>query len=246
MDNIKTGQAAAIIPARGGSKGIAYKNIVLLNDRPLIDYTIKASLGSRFITETYVTSESDKILSVAGQSGAKLIKRPAELATDTATSESAMIHAIEYLSSQTGTVPEITVLLQPTSPLRDAEDIDRAFELFFSSRADALISGTEPDINPLKRMLVREDGMLKTITEDRMAPFKARQLLPRAFGPNGAIYIIKTAIFMQTGMLLTGNTIPFYMDKAKSHDIDTMADLEQAAQMLSEKAEVCVGEIGYV
>lgn len=235
MDNIRKGQVAAIIPARGGSKGIPYKNIVLLNDRPLIDYTIKASLESRFITETYVTSDCDKILSVAGQSGAKLIKRPAELATDTATSESAMIHAIEYLSSQTGTVPEITVLLQPTSPLRDAEDIDEAFELFFSSRADALISGTEPDVNPLKQMLVREDGMLKTITEDRMAPFKARQLLPRAFGPNGAIYIIKTAIFIQTGVLLTDNTIPFYMDRAKSLDIDTVADLEEAAQLLEEK-----------
>lgn len=243
MSRYEKNRIISIITARGGSKGIPNKNIVPLNGRPLMDYTITASLKSRFITETYVTSDCDNILSMADRLGARLIKRPAELASDSARSESAMIHALQYLELQTGTMPEITVLLQPTSPLRDADDIDHAFELFFSSNADALISGTEPDVNPLKQMLVGSDGMLKTLTEDRMAPFKARQLLPRAFAPNGAIYIIKTSIFLQTGILLTDNTVPFYMDKAKSLDVDTLADMEEAGRLLDKKDKIFKGEM---
>jgi CMP-N,N'-diacetyllegionaminic acid synthase len=232
----------SIIPARGGSKGILHKNIALLNGIPLIDYTIKASLGSSYIRGTYVTSDSDDILSVAQKTGAAVIKRPAPLATDTARSESAIMHAINFIQSEEGSCPDVIILLQPTSPLRDSEDIDRAFECFFSSNADALISGIEPAINPLKQMLVGEDGMLKTLTEDRTTPFQARQLLPRAFQPNGAIYIIRAELFMKTGLLIGGRTMPFYMDETKSLDIDTPADLEEAARLLAEKSYILGAE----
>ena len=232
MFNTDSQYIVSIITARGGSKGIPRKNIALVAGRPLIDYTIQASLGSHFITETYVTSDSDEILAVAGQSGARTIKRPAELATDTASSESAILHAIEQIKAEKGHCPDIFILLQPTSPLRDSDDIDSAFETFFKTKANALISGTEPAVNPLKQMIVSEDGTLKTLTDDPSVPFKARQLLPRAFEPNGAIYIIKTELFLKTELLIGDRTIPFYMDASKSLDIDTPQDLKEAAELL--------------
>jgi CMP-N-acetylneuraminic acid synthetase len=128
--------------------------------------------------------------------------------------------------------PQIIVLLQPTSPLRNSEDIDLAFEEFFRSGADALISGTEPKIHPLKQMIIAQDGTLKTLTEDRTVPSKARQLLPRAFQPNGAIYIITTEMFLRTGLFIPDNTIPYYMDESKSIDIDTPEDLDKAERRL--------------
>jgi CMP-N,N'-diacetyllegionaminic acid synthase len=222
----------SVITARGGSRGIPYKNIALVAGRPLIDYTIRASLESHYIAETYVTSDCDRILAVSKDSGARLIKRPSELATDTASSESAILHAIEQIKAEKGCYPEVFILLQPTSPLRDSQDIDKAFEVFFQTKADALISGIEPAVNPLKQMLVGENGMLRTLTEDISVPFKARQLLPRAFQPNGAIYIIKTELFIKTGLLIGGRTVPFYMDEFKSLDIDTPADMKEAARLL--------------
>jgi CMP-N,N'-diacetyllegionaminic acid synthase len=225
----------SVITARGGSRGIPYKNIALVAGRPLIDYTIRASLESPFINETYVTSDCDRILAVSKDSGARLIKRPAELAADTSRSESALLHAVEQIKIEKGCYPDVFILLQPTSPLRDSQDIDKAFETFYEAKADALISGIEPAINPLKQMLVGEDGMLKTLTDDPSAPFKARQLLPRAFQPNGAIYIVKTKLFIKTGMFIAERTVPFYMDEVKSLDIDTPQDLEEARRWLEEK-----------
>jgi CMP-N,N'-diacetyllegionaminic acid synthase len=222
----------AIIPARGGSKGIPHKNTALLNGRPLIDYTIQSALKSLNIGGTYVTSDSDAILEIARRSGAGAIKRPDELATDTASSESAVKHAVSHMRSVMNIDPHIVVLLQPTSPLRDSEDIDHAFEAFFRSGTDALISGTEPKIHPLKQMIVAQDGTLKTLTEDRTTPSRARQLLPRAFQPNGAIYIIETEVFLRTELFITDNTIPYYMDESKSIDIDTPEDLDKAERCL--------------
>jgi CMP-N,N'-diacetyllegionaminic acid synthase len=232
MFNTSGQYIVSIITARGGSKGIPRKNIALVGGRPLIDYTIKASLGSHYITDTYVTSDSDEILAVAGKSGARPIKRPAELATDTASSELAIMHAVNQIQAQTGRCPEVFILLQPTSPLRDSQDIDKAFETFFEAGADALISGIEPQVNPLKQMIVSEDGSLKTLTDDPTVPFKARQLLPRAFQPNGAIYIIKTELFIKTELLIGDRTVPFYMDEIKSIDIDTEADIEEVQKII--------------
>jgi CMP-N,N'-diacetyllegionaminic acid synthase len=222
----------AIIPARGGSKGIPHKNTALLNGRPLIDYTIQAALGSRNIGGTYVTSDSEAILEMARRLGAGAIKRPDELATDTASSESVVKHAISHMRSVMKVDPHIIVLLQPTSPLRNSEDIDLAFAAFFRSRANALISGMEPKLHPLKQMIIAQDGTLKTLTEDRTAPSKARQLLPRAFQPNGAIYIIETEVFLRTGLFVTDKTVPYYMDESKSIDIDTPEDLDKAERCL--------------
>lgn len=238
MENARSANptVAAIIPARGGSKGIPRKNLVPLCGRPLIAYTIRAALESRSVTETFVTSDCAEILAAARQAGAQTIRRPDALATDEASCEAAVLHALDFLRDQRGYAPEVIVLLQPTSPLRQAGDIDEAFAHFRSSGADALISGTEPESHPLKQMLVAADGTLSALTDDPTAPFRSRQFLPRAFKPNGAIYIIRTDSFRRTGLFFGERTVPFYMEREKSIDIDTAADLEKAANRMKQNS----------
>ena len=125
-----TKRVLSIIPARGGSKGLSRKNIVNLAGKPLIVWTIEASLGSKYITKTVVSSDDKEILDISVEYGAEIIRRPDYLAGDTTTSESVVSHAIDYLQS-TGEEFDIVVLLQPTSPLRNAKDIDNSFEKLF-------------------------------------------------------------------------------------------------------------------
>lgn len=118
MNNI-----VAIIPARGGSKGIPYKNIKLVGGKPLIAWNIIAAKKSKFIDDVYVSTDDEKISSIALSYGAKIINRPAELARDESSSESALLHAIGQINSE-GVFPNEIVFLQCTSPLTTCEDID--------------------------------------------------------------------------------------------------------------------------
>ena len=123
-----TNKIVSIIPARGGSKGLPRKNIVDLSGLPLISWTINASLKSKYIDRTIVSSDDAEILEIAQNHGAEIIHRPSNLASDSSTSEVVLEHALNVLDDQgTGKIDYI-VLLQPTSPLRSCNDIDAAFE----------------------------------------------------------------------------------------------------------------------
>ena len=128
-----TKKILSIIPARGGSKGLPRKNIIDLNGKPLIGWTIGASLKSKYITDTIVSSDDEEILNISQQYGANVLKRPKELATDIASSESVVLHTIKELKKQ-DKIYDYIVLLQPTSPLRDEKDIDKAFEMLFKKK----------------------------------------------------------------------------------------------------------------
>ena len=135
----------AIIPARGGSKGIPNKNLVLLGGVPLIVHSIRAALAASSITRTVVSTDSAAIAAVASRAGAEVpFRRPAKLATDSATTADVVIHAIKTLE-QNSPVPDIIVVLQPTSPLRVAADIDGAVELLHSTGAPSIVSISEVD-----------------------------------------------------------------------------------------------------
>lgn len=221
----------AIIPARGGSKGIPRKNIVLLKGRPLIDWTIKASLKSKYIDKTIVSSDDEEILTVAKKSGAFPIKRPKPMASCTALPEKLIFHALAYLKKNNEYIPDILIYLQPTSPLRNDKDINKAIELFFSSRADGVISVCLEDKKYLKSFFINKSGYLKGIINDYYS-FKNRQSLPDIFMPNGAIYIIKRKIFLKTKRLISKKTLPFLMDQTKSIDIDNMEDLKKVEKII--------------
>lgn len=231
-----TKKILAIIPARGGSKGLPRKNILDLNGKPLIAWTIENSLKSRYITDTYVSSDDDEILEVSKKFGSKILKRPDHLATDISSSEEVVNHILEELK-QYNKVYDYIILLQPTSPLRDEKDINRAFEMLFDKNATALISVKNEDNKILKAFIDNEEGFLYGIYNNKY-PFTRRQDLPKIYMSNGAIYIIKVDEFLKNQSFLTNKTIKFIMDDIKSIDIDTKEDLKQLNDILNNKMKI--------
>jgi len=161
--------------------------------------------------------------------------RPDALATDSAPSEPVLSHVIETLQARENVLPEIIVLLQPTTPLRTAEDIDLAVAMLDDPDCDAVISVSVPRHSPFKALVTREDGTLKGMVSDE-APFKRRQDLPEAYFPNGAIYAIRTEVFLEHERLMTARTRPYVMPSERSIDIDDAEDLERAEAYLRKQA----------
>lgn len=212
----------SLIPARGGSKGLKEKNIIDLNGKPLISYTINASLKSKYITKTLVSSDDEKILNISLEYGAEIVKRPNKLALDTTPTEPVIEHALNYIKNTKDY--DYLVLLQPTSPLRKEEHIDRAIEMLRKQKATALISTVKIDNKILKAFKNNKDGYLESISNNSY-PFMRRQDLPDVFMPNGAIYVVNIEEFFKTRKLFTNKTISFEMSKEESYDIDTLKDL---------------------
>jgi CMP-N,N'-diacetyllegionaminic acid synthase len=225
----------AIIPARGGSKGLPRKNIIDLAGKPLIAWTIEASLKSKYITKTIVSSDDKEILSISKEYGAEVIKRPDHLASDYATSESVVKHVIDYLES-IGEMFDIVVLLQPTSPLRSYKNIDSAFEVMFDSKATAVISVYEVDNKMLKTFSKNNSGFLYGISNNKYS-FMRRQDLPKIYMPNGSIYIINTKSFKEVNSFMTNKTLSYIMSKEKSRDIDERIDLDFCTLIINKKTD---------
>lgn len=221
-----------VIPARGGSKGIPGKNIIPVRAKPLIVYTIEAARESGVLTQTVVTSDDDAILRVAEAAGATPLKRPLKLASDTASSEVAVMHALDTLENE-GKTFDLLLLLQPTSPLRTARDIQNAVKLFREKNASALISVYEPEHSPYKAFTVNNEGFLQGIV-DNASPFRRRQDLPKAYYPNGAIYLITVEAFRAGSAFYTDHTVPYIMPSERSIDVDTMDDVRRIEEIMGQ------------
>jgi CMP-N,N'-diacetyllegionaminic acid synthase len=219
----------AIIPARGGSKGLPGKNIKNLNGRPLIAYTIEAALQSACITEVILSTEDKNIELIATQFGAKSpFLRPPELATDDAIATDTYIYTIDALEKMRKTSIDAFMVLQPTSPLRIAQDIDKASQLFHSQNADSVISYTE-EIHPISwHKYLEEDGRFLNIFDDKMVN---RQSLRKSYYPNGAIYIFKTS-FIRKRQFYSSNSFAYLMPRERSVDIDTNDDFRFAEYLM--------------
>ena len=222
----------SIIPARGGSKGLPKKNILPLGNKPLIAWSIEASLKSKFINKTVVSSDSDEILEIANSYGADTIKRPDELAKDTTPSEPVIEHVLKNIENLEDY--DYIVLLQPTSPFRNEIDIDSSFQLLIEKKATALISVKEIDNKILKAFKNNSNGYLEGISNN-IYPFMRRQDLPKVFMPNGAIYIVKISEFLENKKLFTSKTISYLMNEENSLDIDTQEDLDRCNNILNNK-----------
>ena len=215
----------SVILARGGSKGIPNKNLSLVNRRPLIHWSISASLDSKYISETYVSSDSKEILSYAKKSGASIITRPLNLAEDTTSSADSLEHAVNEIKKRFN--PDYVILLQPTSPLRTTKHIDNACSKIIKEKSNYLVSVCEIEKKYLKILIESSDGGLEDPTKGRYT-FSDRQSLPKTFLPNGAIYIVKLKSFLKTKTFL-GKTSSFYsMDENSSLDIDNVSDIKEA------------------
>ena len=223
----------AIIPARGGSKSIPHKNVVNVGGKPLIAWSITTALKCKYITKTVVTSDDSKILEVAKKYGASVIVRPKKYAHDSSLMTPVIIDCLRQLRKNNEEY-DLLVLLQPTSPLRNSNDLNKSFRLFFYKKATALISGYEPEKSPFKSFTVKSNGFLQGLVDNK-TPFMNRQFLPTTFYPNGAIYIIYVSDFLNLNSFFTSKTIPFYMPVKKSLDIDTLNDLERIGKILRKR-----------
>lgn len=214
----------AIIPARGGSKGIPHKNIIDLCGKPLISYSVEAAKNSRYIDYILVSTDDDEIAKFAMEYGAKVpFFRPAELATDTSSTTEAIVHAIRGLES-IGERFDDMILLQPTSPLRTTEDIDFAIEKYYQNGRSSLVSVSEVDDHPI---LVRsiENDILKPLLN--VSSDCRRQDMPKYYRVNGCIYINKISDINEKSSF-NDNSIPYIMEKSHSVDIDELSDLALA------------------
>lgn len=218
-DNLKI---FAIIPARGGSKGIPKKNIINFCGKPLIRWSIMQARGSRYITDLYVTSDDQDILSISEKAGAKSIRRPKALATDFASTEGALLHALNEVRIRTGERIDMIVFLQATSPLRTSRDIDEAIKLFISEDADSLFSGSI-----LEDFCIWEKagGRFKSLTYDYKNRGRRQDRKPN-YLENGSIYIFRPDILEKYNNRLGGRISLYPMPFWKSYEIDKKEDLE--------------------
>lgn len=217
----------SIIPARGGSKGIPLKNLKLVGGKPLLDYTVNASLSSKFIKRTYVSSDHDRIITRAQKLGAEIIYRPKKFATDTSTTESVITHCIEKLKKE-GYIPDIIVLLQNTSPLRNSKHIDEALNIFLKNKYDSLLSCYSSHYFIWK---YEKQKAIPINYNPKNRP--RRQNFQNQFIENGAIYITKYSSYQKSKCRISGNIGLYEMSEKTSLDIDTMDDLRKADQILS-------------
>ena len=223
----------AIIPARGGSKGLRKKNIKTLGNKPLIAWSIESALNSKFISKTIVSSDNDEIITVSKQYGAEIpFKRPTNLATDTATTRDVLIHAIEYYKLKNITFDYI-VLLQPTSPFRKKDDIDNAIKIAVENNIDMVVSVKETSSNPYYVLFEENDeGFLE---KSKNSNFTRRQDCPIVYEYNGSIYVIKVKSLLNNDSMNFDKTIKFEMSKIHSVDIDNQFDFDFAEFLIKRK-----------
>ena len=221
----------AVIPARGGSKRLPNKNILDLAEKPLIAWSIEAGLHSKYIDTVVVSSDSDEILDISKNIGTDIIKRPDELASDTATSFDAIKHTIE----NTIETFDYVILLQPTSPLRNNSHIDEAFELLIKTNAAAIISVVEMDHSPLWSNTLPKDMSMVNFLKNEVL-YKRSQDLVKYYRLNGAIYICKSEKLLdEKSFFLKENIYAYKMDRESSIDIDDGFDFSIAEFLISRK-----------
>ena len=205
-----------IIPARGGSKGIPKKNIINFANKSLIGHSINQALKSNLIGDVYVTSDCDEILTISKNYGAKTIKRPEHLSTDTSSSESAILHAIENIDC------DYVVFLQATSPIRTTQDIDNCITTLINGELDSVFSASI-----LEDMLIwKTNGEnLESVNYDYKNR-KRRQDSEKQFVENGSIYVFKKEGFITHNNRLFGKIGLSLMESWKMFEIDSYEDLD--------------------
>lgn len=223
----------SIIPARGGSKGIPGKNIKLLAGKPLIAYSILESQKSKYITRTILSTEDKKIKNVALGYGAEVIDRPMELAQDETMTAPVLLHVLEELEKKENYVPDVVILLQPTCPLRTAEEIDAAFEIFFKEACDSVFAAKHAMISHSMWKKLHDDSF-EALYDFRTRP--RRQDTDRhykLYWETGSIYIIKTDVMKKVKDFI-GEKPKIYLPPA-SIDIDELKDFEKAEKIILER-----------
>jgi N-acylneuraminate cytidylyltransferase len=235
-------RCCAIIPARAGSKGIPRKNVRPLCGKPLIAYSIEHALHTRSIDRVVVSTDDPQIGSVSTNYGAEVVWRPAEISGDTASSESALLHTLDYLHSNENYEADLVVFLQATSPLRRPDDIQNAIEVFHRERADSLFSAC-----PVPGFVWQRDGEnLTSFTYDfRQRP--RRQEAAEYLMENGSIFIFKPWVLRNLGNRLGGKMAVYLMSLEDSFEVDDPDDLQLLEHLLAgRRSKECVPDLSKI
>jgi CMP-N,N'-diacetyllegionaminic acid synthase len=219
----------AIIPARGGSKGVLHKNIRMLGGKPLIAWTIAAARQSRYIDRLIISSDDMQIIEIAQTYDCEApFVRPSELAQDDTPGIDPVLHALENLPGY-----DLVVLLQPTSPLRIADDIDGCIELCCKAGNTCCVSVTSPEKSPFWMFTLDEDHQLQALFPQIKA--NRRQELPAAFALNGAVYAADTAWLINERNFVGAGTKAYVMPEERSIDIDSLSDFKYIEWLLQKE-----------
>lgn len=217
----------ALIPARGGSKGLPRKNLRELCGRPLLGWPIEAAKGSKYIDKIVVSSEDAEIIEKAVELGAEApFVRPMELAGDTASSASVVEHALDFFLSK-GSPFDYIALLEPTSPLTETADIDMALETLESKRAaaDSIVGVSKvTSAHPAFDVRINVQGLIEPYFTPDFSSAGRRQDMAEIFFLDGTLYISDAAVFLQRKSFYHGRTLPYVTAKWKSFEIDDIVD----------------------
>ena len=220
----------AVIPVRGGSKGIPRKNIKPLAGRPLVAWTIEAAKQSEYLDRCVVSTEDAEIKTVAEAWGGEVLDRPEELARDDTPGVEPILHAISVMQKY-----DYVVVLQATSPLRGADDIDACIRQAIEKNAPCCVSVTEAGVSPF--------WMYKRETDDRMQPLIAldkeqwyqRQKLPKVYQLNGAVYVVDCDYVRENRTVVGNGFTGYIMPKERSYDIDEPVDFLICEHFMKER-----------
>ena len=221
------------ICARAGSKGVANKNLRLINNKPLIVYSIEQAIATKLFDQIVVSSDSKEIREVALANGATFcVDRPAELATDTAPKLPAIKHCVENAEGKFGQF-EVIIDLDATAPLRESSDIIGALELLQSAQADNVITGTPAHRSPYFNLVETDVNGIVSLSKPPANVVARRQDSPQCFDMNASIYVWRRQALFANENLFTGNTRLFVMPRERSLDIDSQADFEMVEWMMT-------------
>jgi len=231
-----------IITARGRSRRIPKKNVRELLGKPLIYYTIKAALESKFLARVILSTDHDEIIEIGRKYGVEVpFRRPKELAKDDTPTIDVIIHALNFLEENEGFSPDIIVILEPTSPLRQAEDIDNAIRKHIETDADSVVSVTKTDHwHPIRAKKIENNILYDYCLEEQEGV--RRQDLPPVYFRNGAFYSVKREVLMNEHKLYGRVTRPYIMPPERSIDINEEIDFKVAEVLLLKVQKVDANE----
>lgn len=223
----------AVIPARGGSKRLPRKNILPLRGKPLIVWTIESALRSSYVDKVCLSTDSPEIASIGSDAGASVpFLRPAEFSGDAADSAGVLLHALDYYRAE-GKNYDYAVLLQPTTPLRSAADIDASIELCLEKKAESVTSLCETDHSPLWENTLPADNSMMEFDRDIYSTMRSQDL-PKYYRYNGAIYVVATEAFRATRDFVSKkSSFAYIMPRERSVDIDEAVDFVVAEAIMS-------------
>ena len=230
------GLVIAIIPARGGSKGLPGKNIKAMNGKPLIWYTINSAKKSKFVDKIIVSTDDNEVAKISKKYGAEIpFMRPKELARDDSLAIDNYIYTIDRLNKKFNYGIVEFIILQPTSPLRTSLDIDTAIQIFEEKKADSVISISEVIHPPIWSKRIDEKGILRNYFNIEIGN-KNRQEIKKVYMPNGAIFVFKFSLLKEKYSYYSDKTYPYVMPLERSIDIDSKLDFEFAEYLLKKNA----------